>query len=137
MIILATISVSLILAMTALLLFSFPMSHRNLAHGLDIDVKCTIFENDTVDVRIYALGLKANFSYTARVVPDESPAVSVTGKSDSQGAFWVVAKINNGDEDSIFKVTLHEGKNASGRIIVYGDDREPCRQILTSSRPNE
>ena len=96
------------------------MTNRNLAHGLDIDVKCTIFENDTVDVRIYALGLKANSSYTARIVPDESPAVSITGESDSQGVFWVVAKINNGDEDSIFKDELHEGKNASGHIIVYG-----------------
>jgi len=104
---------------------------------LDIDVKCTIFDNDNVDVRIYVPGLRANSFYTAEIVPDKSPAVSVTGESDSQGVFWAVAKVNNGDKDSIFKVTLHEGTNASGRILAYGDDREPCHQISTSEGPND
>jgi hypothetical protein len=131
--ILAITSVSVILV----LLSAFFMTIVSPAYGLDIDVRCTIYEDGNVDVRIYSLGLKANSSYTARVVPDESPAVSVTGESDSQGVFWVVAKVNNGDEDSIFEVTLYEGKNASGNIIVYGDDREPCHQILTSNGPNE
>jgi len=113
------------------------MTMGNQAYGLDIDVRCTIFENDNVDVRIYVLGLKANSLYTAEIVPDKSPTVSVTGESNSQGIFWAVAKVNNGNEDSIFKVILHEGKNASGRIIVYGDDREPCHQILTSEQAND
>ena len=131
-------SISPILVLAILLLVSaFFMTMGNQAYGLDIDVKCTIFENDSVDVRIYVFGLKANSFYTAEIVPDESPTVSVTGESDSQGIFWVVAKVNNGDKDSIFKVILHEGKNAFGRIIVYGDDREPCHQILTPERPNE
>lgn len=132
MIILATITVSLILALTAMLLSSSPVTNRNLAHGLDIDVKCTIFENNTVDVRIYALGLKSNSFYTAEVVPDESPALNITGVSDSQGIFWAVAEVNNGDRNSVFNVTLHEGHNASGHIVAYGDDREPCHQILSS-----
>jgi hypothetical protein len=132
MIIPATISVSLILALIAMLLSSSPVTNINLAHGLDIDVKCTIFENDDVDVRIYALGLNANSYYTAEVVPDESSPLNITGVSDSQGIFWAVAKVNNGNRDSIFNVTLHEGHNASGRIVIYGDDREPCHQILSS-----
>jgi hypothetical protein len=103
----------------------------------DIDVKCTIFENDNVDVRIYVPGLKANSFYTAEIVPDKSPAVSVTGESDSQGVLWAVAKVNDGDKDSIFKVTLHEGTNVSGPILAYGDDRGPCHQISTSERPND
>jgi hypothetical protein len=134
---LAITSVSLISLMAILLPSAFFRTIGNQAYGIDIDVKCTIYDDDSVDVRIYALGLKANSFYTAEIVPDESPAVGITGESDSQGVFWVVAKINDGDEDSIFKVTLHEGKNASGHIIVYGDDREPCHQILTSSRPND
>jgi hypothetical protein len=126
-------SVSLILVLVILLLLSaFFMKMGNQAYGLDIDVKCTIYENDDVDVRIYVLGLKANSLYTAEIAPDKSPTVSITGESDSQGIFWAVAKVNNGDKDSIFKVTLHEGKNASGPIIIYGDDSEPCHQILTS-----
>jgi hypothetical protein len=130
-------SVSLILVLAMLPLSAFFMTIVSPAYGLDIDVRCTIYEDGNVDVRIYSLGLKANSSYTARVVPDESPAVSVTGESDSQGVYWVVAKVNNGDEDSIFEVTLYEGKNAAGQIITQGDDREPCHQILTSSQPNE
>jgi hypothetical protein len=132
MIILVPISVSLILALIAMLLSSSSVTNRNLAHGLDIDVKCTIFENADVDVRIYALGLNANSYYTAEVVPDESPAQNITGVSDSQGIFWAVTKVNNGDRDSVFNVTLHEGHNASGRIVMYGDDRVPCQQILSS-----
>jgi hypothetical protein len=103
----------------------------------DIDVKCTIFENDNVDVRIYVPGLKTNSFYTAEIVPDNSLAVIVTGESDPQGVFWEVAKVNNGDKYSIFKVTLHEGPNASGRVLAYGDDREPCHQISTSEQPND
>lgn len=111
--------------------------HLPMPREFDIDVKCTIFENDNVDVRIYVPGLRANSFYTAEIVPDKSPAVSVTGESDSQGAFWAVAKVNNGDKDSIFKVTLYEGPNASGRILAYGDDRAPCHQISTSERPDD
>jgi hypothetical protein len=120
------------LALAAVLLFSSFVTNRNQVHGLNMDVRCTIFENDNVDVRVYVHGLKANSFYTAEVVPDESPALNVTGRSDSQGIFWAVAKIYNGDMDSVFNVTLHEGQNTSGRILVHGDDREPCHQILAS-----
>jgi hypothetical protein len=130
-------SVSILLVPAILLPSAFSMTIVSQAYGQDIDVRCTIYEDDSVDVRVYVLGLKANSVYTAEIVPDENPAVSVTGESDPQGVFWVVAKINNGNEDSIFEVTLHEGKNTSGRIIVSGDDREPCHQILTFSPPNE
>ena len=119
-------------ALAAVLLISSFVTNRNQAHGLDIDVRCTIFENGRVDIRIYVLGLKPNSFYTAKVVPDESPALNVTGRSDSQGIFWEVAKVNDGDRDSVFNVTLYEGQNTSGRILVHGDDREPCHQILTS-----
>jgi hypothetical protein len=125
---------SLILVLATLVLFAFFLTMRNQAYGLDIDVRCAIHENDSVDVRILVLGLKANSLYTAEIIPDKSPPVNVTGESDSQGIFWVVAKVDNGDDDSFFKVTLREGKNASGRVIAHGDDREPCHQILTSER---
>jgi hypothetical protein len=131
-----SVSLILVLVILLLLLSAFFMKMGNQAYGLDIDVKCTIYENDDVDVRIYVLGLKANSLYTAEIAPDKSPTISITGESDSQGTFWAVAKVNNGDENSIFKVTLHEGKNTSGPIIIYGDDREPCHQILTSNRAN-
>jgi hypothetical protein len=120
----------LILVLAVLLLFAFFMTIRNQAYALDIDVRCAIHENDSVDVRIFVLGLKTNSLYTAEVIPDKSPPISVSGESDSQGIFWVVAKVDNGDDDSLFKVTLREDE--SGRVIAYGDDREPCHQILTS-----
>jgi hypothetical protein len=122
----------LVVVLTVVLISAFSMTMRNQAQGLAMDVKCTTYKNDSVDIRIYVLGLKPNSFYTAEIVPDESSAVNVIGKSDSQGIFWVVAKVNNGDKNSIFNVILHEGENASGRIIALGDDDEPCHQILTS-----
>ena len=121
------------LIVPVIVLFSLFMTmSENQAHGLDMDVKCTIYENDNVDVRIYVLGLKANSFYTAEIVPDNNPAIIITGETDSQGIFWVVAKIQSGENDSIFRVILHEGKNASGHILIQGEDRKPCHQILTS-----
>jgi hypothetical protein len=61
----------------------------------------------------------------------------IKGTFGSQGVFWVVAKVNNGDKYSIFKVRLHGGPNVSGRVLAFGDDREPCYQISTSGQPND
>ena len=121
-----------LISVLIILLFALVMTMPYQSYSFDIDVKCTIHENDSVDVRIFVLGLDANSTYTAEVVPDKSPTVNVAGETDSQGVIWMVAKINNGDKDSIFKVILHEGKNTSGHIIVSGDDRAPCHQILAS-----
>jgi hypothetical protein len=65
---------SFIFAMMLPLLLQVP-----LVYGLEMDVKCTIYENSdddenggTVDVRILVLGLKPNSDYTAEVIPDHN-----------------------------------------------------------------
>ena len=61
-----------------------------------MDVKCAVYRGsddkngDNVDVRIFVLGLKNNTDYSAQVMPDHNPPVTVTTKTDSEGIFWVV-----------------------------------------------
>ena len=117
-----------------LLLISLPILRDTMA--LDMDVKCTVYRHssddvngDNVDVRIFLLGLKPNSEYTALVMPDHSPASSVTVQTDYEGIFWSVAKIPNGDNNLSFKVEIYEGNNTNGNIIATGDDDAPCYEI--------
>jgi hypothetical protein len=100
-----------------------------------MDVKCTLYEHsdvvkgNNVDVRILVMGLKANDDYTAQVLPEHNPPAIVTSKSDSDGIFWVIAKIPNGEKSAIFNVNVYEGLGTGGQLIVSGDDDAPCYGI--------
>jgi hypothetical protein len=103
-------------------------------HGLDIDVKCTVYqdnndESDDVDVRILVMGLKSNSEYTAEVIPDHNQPTDVTTKTDSEGIFWAVAKVPDGENSLLFKVNFYEGKDTDNTKVVSGDDDAPCHGI--------
>ena len=104
-----------------------------------MDVKCAVYEHsdvvngNNVDVRILLMGLKVNHDYTAAVMPDHNPHMNVVAKSDSDGIFWVVAKIPNGERSLLFKVDVYEGNNINGRLVASGSDTAPCFSIPYSS----
>jgi hypothetical protein len=107
---------------------------HSIVDGLDIDVKCTVYqdindESDDVDVRIFVMGLKSDSEYTAEVIPDHNPPTDVTTKTDSEGIFWVVAKVPDGENSLLFKVNLYEGKGIDTTLLVSGDDDAPCHGI--------
>jgi hypothetical protein len=107
----------------------------HLVYGAEMDVKCAIYKNsdnekgDNVDVRILVIGLQGNNDYTAEVIPDNNPPTSVTSETDYEGIFWTVAKIPNGEQSSLFKVNLYEGKGIDGDLVTSGDDDSPCYAI--------
>ena len=107
----------------------------HLVYGLEMDVKCTIYENsddengDNVDVRILVIGLNINNYYTAEVKSDHNLPTSVTAKTDYEGMFWAVAKIPNGEKSLLFNVNLYEGKDIDGDFVASGDDDTPCHPI--------
>ena len=111
------------------------LSQIPLVYGLEMDVKCTIYENsddengDNVDVRILVLGLKPNNDYTAEVIPDHNLPTSVTDTTDYEGIFWAVAKIPNGEKSLLFNVNVYEGKETDGELVASGDDDTPCHTI--------
>ena len=117
----------------SLVLISF--SSINLARAIEMDVKCAVYRGsddkngDNVDVRIFVLGLKNNTDYSAQVMPDHNPPVTVTTKTDSEGIFWVAVKVPNGDKSTLFNVNVYQGNNTDGRIIATGDDDAPCYGI--------
>lgn len=117
----------------SLVLISF--SSFNLTQAIDMDVKCAVYRGsddkngDNVDVRIFVLGLKNNTDYSAQVMPDHNPPVTVTTKTDSEGIFWVAVKVPNGDKSTLFNVNVYQGNNTDGRIIATGDDDAPCYGI--------
>ena len=112
---------------------SFSISPR--AHGVDMDVKCTVYEHEDdengndVDFRILVMGLKADNDYTAKVLPDHNPPTNVTTKSDSDGIFWVIAKIPHGEKSTLFTVNVYKGNNADGSLVSTGNDDAPCYGI--------
>ena len=112
------------------------MSTQSLVLGIDMDVKCTVYvhsddaNGDNVDVRIFVMGLKANSSYTAEVIPDHNLPTTVTTKTDYEGIFWVVAKVLNGDKSLLFKVNVYEDNGTGGHLVASGDDDAPCYRIL-------
>jgi hypothetical protein len=97
--------------------------------GMHMDVKCTVYQNGDVDVRILVMGLKVNNDYTARIIPDHNPPVTITTKTDSEGILWVVSKIVNGEISLDFKANVYEGKGVSDPVVVTGDDDAPCRSL--------
>lgn len=107
------------------------------AQAIDMDVKCTVYEHsddvngNNVDVRILVMGLKANDDYTAKVLPEHNPSTSVTTKSDSDGIFWVIAKIPNGEKSMLFDVNVYDGNNTDGRLVASGEDDGPCYGIAS------
>jgi hypothetical protein len=112
------------------------LSPHGIVHGLDMDVKCTVYEHsddengDNVDVRTLVMGLKSNSDYTAEVIPDHNPPTTVTTKTDSEGIFWVVAKVLNGEKSMSFKVNVYEGKGIDMHLVASGNDDAPCYSIL-------
>lgn len=101
----------------------------------DVDVKCTVYDqgNDEkgndVDVRVLAVGLKPDNFYTANVSPDHNPPIAVTGESDFEGIFWIIAKIPNGEKSTLFSVNVHAGNSTNGQLVTSGDDDAPCYEI--------
>jgi hypothetical protein len=126
---------SFIFAMISSSLLQIPV-----VYGLEMDVKCTIYENsddengDNVDVRILVLGLKPNNDYTAEVIPDHNLPTSVTDTTDYEGIFWAVAKIPNGEKSLLFNVNVYEGKDIDGDVVASGDDDTPCHTIPSSDK---
>ena len=108
------------------------------AQGFAMDVKCTVYEHsddvngNNVDVRILVMGLKANNEYTAKVLPDHNPPTMVTAKSDSDGIFWVVAKVPHGEKSLLFDANVYEGNSTNGRLVSSGNDDAPCYGIVSS-----
>jgi len=127
-----SVLVSVIFAMIIIVTFSGNLY----IHATPIDVKCTVYEHsddvngNNVDVRILVMGLKANNDYTAKVTPDHNPPKAATTKSDSDGVFWIVVKIPNGEKSMLFDVNVHEGNNANGSLIATGSDDAPCTNIV-------
>lgn len=111
------------------------LSDISMIHALDMDVKCAVYQTsedengEIVDVRTLVMGLKGNFYYTAQVLPDHNPPEIVTGKSDSEGIFWIVVKVPNGEHSLLFKVNVYEGNGTDGRLVGRGDDDVPCYRI--------
>ena len=119
-----------------ILVSSFSLSSNiAFAQEINMDVKCTVYEHsddingNNVDVRILVMGLKNNSDYTANVMPDHNPPIKVTTKSDTDGTFWVVAKVPNGEKSIIFNVKVYEGNSTQGRLVASGDDDAPCYTI--------
>jgi len=79
-----------------------------------------------VDVRIFLLGLKPNYDYAAKVTPDHNPPINITSKSDSEGIFWAVAKIPNGEKSLFFTVNLYEANKTNGVLVASGNADAPC-----------
>jgi hypothetical protein len=100
--------------------------------SIDMDVKCTVYKHsddvngDNVDVRIFVMGLKPDSDYTAQVIPDHNPTMTVISKTDYEGIFWTVGKVPNGEKSLLFKVNVYEGNGTGGNLVATGDDDAPC-----------
>lgn len=111
------------------------VSSNTHAQDKDIDVKCTVYDqgNDEkgndVDVRVLVVGLKPDNFYTANVLPDHNPPISITGKPDFEGIFWIIAKIPNGEKSTLFSVNVYAGNGTDGQLVTSGDDDAPCYEI--------
>lgn len=130
-----TIIVLSIVLTLSLIVFLIPNSD---AQSVVMDVECAVYEHsddvngNDVDVRIFLQGLKADYDYTAKVTPDHNPSTNVTSKTDSDGIYWAIAKIPNGEKSLIFNVDVYEGKNTNGQFIASGSDNAPCFGIAFS-----
>lgn len=121
--------------MIIVLLVLLSLTALNMTRALDMDVKCAVYQQSdringgNVDVRTLVMGLKANTDYTAEVVPDHNPSTTVTVKTDSEGIFWIVAKVPNGEYSLLFKVNIYEGRGTDGKLVATGDDEVPCYEF--------
>jgi hypothetical protein len=112
-------------------------------YALDMDVKCAIYRHsddlngDNVDVRTLVMGLKGKTDYTAQVIPDHNPNTTATAKTDSEGIFWIVVKVPNGEYSLLFKVNIYEGNGTDGRVVALGGDDAPCTPIYRISEQGE
>ena len=126
---------------TLLALISVPGLYR--IYALDMDVKCAIYRHsddengDNVDVRTLVMGLKGNTHYTAEILPDHNPNTTATTKTDSEGIFWIVVRVPNGEYSLLFKVNVYEGNGTGGRIVAIGDDDAPCTPIYRISEQDK
>lgn len=114
-----------------LLIFSpvlLSVSYPNV-DGIHMDVKCTLYGNGDVDLRIFVIGLKPDSQYTAKIMPDHNPPFSVITKTDSEGILWVVSKILNGAISLDFMASIYEGKGTSEIVVIAGDDDAPCKPL--------
>ena len=123
---------SLILALLIIITLSFVC----VIFAIDMDVKCTVYKHsddvngDNVDVRIFVMGLKPSTDYTAKVVPDHNPSITLTTKTDYEGILWAVGKIPNGEKSLLFKANVFEGNGTDGNLVAMGDDDAPCDDIV-------
>jgi len=110
-----------------------------LVFGVDMDVKCAIYEGsdeengNNADVRILVLGLKQNTTYLAHVIPDHNSQTKVISETDKEGILWVIAKIPNGEKSLLFNVNIYEGTDVKGKLVASGDDDAPCYKIPKSN----
>ena len=129
----------LIIALSALV--SVP-GHAVIA-VLDMDVKCAIYRHsddengDNVDVRTLVMGLKGKTNYTVEIIPDHNPKLTATTKTDSEGIYWIVVKVPNGEYSLLFKVNVFEGNGTGGQLVATGDDDAPCTPIYRISEQDE
>jgi len=98
-------------------------------NGLHMDVKCTVYQNGDVDVRVLVLGLKDNKDYTINIIPDHNPPFTLSSKTDFDGILWSVSKIVNGQISLDFKANVYEGHNLSNPPVIAGNDDAPCREL--------
>jgi hypothetical protein len=82
----------MIIIVSALLVF-VSLSTHIAVEGVDMDVKCTVYEpsddenGDDVDVRTLVMGLKNKSKYTAQVIPDHNPSTTVSANTESECIF--------------------------------------------------
>jgi len=83
------------------------------------------------------MGLKGKTNYTVEIIPDHNPKLTATTKTDSEGIFWIVVKVPNGEYSLLFKVNVYEGNDTGGRLVATGDDDAPCTPIYRISEQDE
>lgn len=114
------------------------LTQASQAQSILIDVECAVYEHsddvngNDVDVRIFLHGLKQDYDYTAKITPDHNPPIMVTSKTDSDGIYWAIAKIDNGEKSLNFKVDVFEGNDTNGRPVAVGRADAPCFGIAFS-----
>ena len=110
-------------------LMSLPPYHE--ISGLNMDVKCALYKNGDVDVRVYVMGLKSNTHHVVKIIPDHNPPTSTIANTDSYGILWVVSKVTGGEISLLFNVKVYQGNSTSGQIVASGSDDAPCYGLST------
>ena len=100
-------------------LMSLPPYHE--ISGLNMDVKCALYKNGDVDVRVYVMGLKSNTHHVVKIIPDHNPPTSTIANTDSYGILWVVSKVTGGDlaaamDSGDAYVNVHTPEHPDGEV---------------------